>query len=189
MISLEVQIEDPRGTPDCSDLKLGVVVDTKLVSDRSPSLWQAPIIDGKSGLLIHVVDRGFVESAGCRWLFEDVITLQDPRGSRWKRFSFAEALQGDFIALVERCVRCSGPGAVWVMTDAQFAPPAKLYRPQSMAAFLSRYGRFGLRLNSAALVGDKKAGSDQGLRVNPRSSPAERRGAGCRWPGSGPSRP
>ncbi|HZF95866.1 MAG TPA: hypothetical protein VEZ20_13460 [Allosphingosinicella sp.] len=90
MISLEILIEDPRETPNFSDLKLGLVVDTKLVSDRSPSLWQAPIIDGKSGLLIHVIDRGFGGSAGCRWLFEDVITHQDSRGSSWKRFSFLE---------------------------------------------------------------------------------------------------
>ena len=160
MISLEILIEDQLETPDVSDLKLGLAVDTKLVSDRSPSLWQAPIIDGKSGLLIHVIDRNFVGSTRGRWLFDDVILREDARGYSWRRFSFVEALEDDFIALVERCVRCSGPGAVWVMMDAQFAPPAKLHRPKSMATFLSQYRRFGLKLNSAALVYGKKAGGD-----------------------------
>jgi hypothetical protein len=157
VISLEILIEDPRETPDFSDLKLGLVVDTKLVSDRSPSLWQAPIIDGKSGLLIHVIDRGFVGSTGCRWLFEDVVLHEDSRGNIWRRFSFVDELEKDFIALVERSVRCSGPGAAWVMMDAQFAPSAKLHRPKSLPKFFSQYRRFGLKLNSAALVYDKKA--------------------------------
>jgi hypothetical protein len=46
------------------------------------------------------------------------------------------------------------------MTDAQFAPAAAFHRPKSLPRFFSQYRRFGLKLNSAALVYDKKAGGD-----------------------------
>ena len=46
------------------------------------------------------------------------------------------------------------------MMDAQFAPPAKFHGPKSMANFFSQYRRFGLKLNSAALVYDKKRAGD-----------------------------
>lgn len=140
MISLELTTN--RGLAKLPvTASLGVEIDQARKSDRKPSLWQSKIIDPSSGPLVHIFDRGFVGSDGPRWLYEAV----DERA--WKRFRFKGAEEHDFLALLRNCLEQSGP--VWLLSDAQFGPKARIYKPQTLAQFLALYRRAGIRINSA----------------------------------------
>lgn len=143
MISLELatdlSIADLPLTPS-----LGIEIDEKRKSDRLPSLWQSDIIERSSGPLVHVFDKDFNGSDGSRWLYEAV----DTRG--WERFWFKEAEEQDFFALLTSCVEQSG--SIWLLSDAQFGPEARVYQPQSLARFRALYRRAGIRINSAVPI-------------------------------------
>lgn len=141
MISLELasngELAELPVTPS-----LGVEIDQERRSDREPSLWQERIIDEESsGPLIHIFDSSFIGSNEQRWLYEAV----DARA--WERFRFKEKEESDFFAVLKSCVeQC---GSVWLLTDAQFGPKARVYQSRSVAQFLSLYRRAGIRINSA----------------------------------------
>jgi hypothetical protein len=144
MITLEILIEEPKNIVIPSDISIGYEIDRRLISDRSPSLWQNKIInEHTSATLIHIFDRGFKNSKAGRWLYEDIVD------KKWARFRFVKELEADFCHLIDFALSDSDTKRIWVMSDAQFGPSPKLYSRKCEAAFLSYYQRFGIRLNSA----------------------------------------
>lgn len=143
MISLELTTDSSLAELPATPT-LGIEVDPTRKSDRMPSLWQSEVIDRASGPLVHIFDKGFVGSEGPRWLYEAVDT------QRWERFRFRAAEEHDFLTLLECCVKHSG--FVWLLSDAQSGPKARIYQPQTLAQFLALYRRAGIRINSAIQI-------------------------------------
>lgn len=140
MITLEVAINGPlRHVPEAH--RLGIEIDPNRKSDRLPSLWQRPFIDSAPGVLVHIFDEGFIGSPGVRWLYESVKT------EAWRRFRFKKPQEKEFFAVLSACLAESG--SVWLLSDAQFGPEARIYQPHTLARFRALYSRAGIRINSA----------------------------------------
>jgi hypothetical protein len=143
MISLEIVI---GGVHDCIPFErydIAACAEPNGLSDRSPSLWNDIIKRSGDRTVVHIFDREMRGSDRFRWLYDDI--SQDA----WPRLRLLPELEKDFLRIVRMSAEMSDTGTIWLLSDYQFGPKPRIFRPMKLERFCSYYVNYGLQVNSA----------------------------------------